>query len=119
MELPPPNRTRSHAWLDRRSLALDQAIARKLRAQPELLQCARNILQRWVRQRYLAVPAPLREWGEILNGWPFEKILALLMSPEKEPARLRQSSPFCGILTREEKTEIFQKYESLRAGIYY
>ena len=73
MKLPQPNRTRSHAWIGRRSLALDQAIARQLRAQPELLQCARNTLQRWVRQRYLAVPAPLREWGEILNGWPFEK----------------------------------------------
>ena len=115
MKLPQPNRTRSHAWIGRRSLALDQAIARQLRAQPELLQCARNTLQRWVRQRYPAVPAPLREWGEILNDWSFENILALLTSPEEEPARLRQSSPFCGIVTAEEKTEIFQKYESLRA----
>ena len=53
------------------------------------------------------------EWQEVLD-WPLEQILKFLTSSEPEPTRLRQSSPFCGILTREERREIFQEYESLR-----
>ena len=107
--------SRSHVWIDQRSLALDQAVAVKLRTQPELLQLAKDTLQNWIRQRQPNVPGVLIEWQGILNTWSFEEILALLTSSDQEPTRLRQSSPFCGILTQEERTAIFQKYETLPA----
>ena len=106
---------RSHEWIDQRSLALDRAIAQKLLRQPELLQCAKKTLQNWIKQRQPEVPPVMLEWQEILDSWPLEKILGFLKSSEQEPTRLRQSSPFCGILTQNERAEIFQKYESLRA----
>lgn len=106
---------RSHSWIDQRSLALDKAIAAKLRAQPELLLRAKDTLQNWLRQRQPTVPQVMLEWQEILTTWSFEKILALLTSSEQEPTRLRQSSPFCGILTQQERMKIFQEYESRRA----
>ncbi|HLH53451.1 MAG TPA: hypothetical protein VKY92_07535, partial [Verrucomicrobiae bacterium] len=59
-------------------------------------------------------PQIMLEWQEILTTWSFEKILDLLTSSEQEPTRLRQSSPFCGILTQQERMEIFREYESLR-----
>lgn len=105
---------RSHEWIDQRSLALDRAIAAKLKAQPELFQRAKDTLENWIQQRQPAVPAVLLEWQEILATWSFDQILALLNSAEPEPTRLRQSSPFCGILTEEERMQIFQEYESLR-----
>lgn len=114
MKLEQTNRGRSHEWIDQRSLALDRAIAQKLIKDPELLQCAKETLQRWIRQRQPEAPKVMLEWQEILNHWPFEKILKLLTSSEPEPTRLRQSSPFCGILTREERAEIFQEYEACR-----
>jgi hypothetical protein len=103
---------RSHEWIDQRSLALDQAIAEKLRTEPGLVEQARKTLDRWLEQRRPAVPSVLLEWHEILVHWPLERILALLTSADEEPRRLRQSSPFCGILSREERLRILEEYES-------
>jgi|SRR5579883_1504541 len=114
MKLQQQERNRSHEWIDQRSLALDQAIAAKLRTHPELLQRAKDTLQNWIRQRQPRAPQIMLEWQEILTTWSFEKILDLLTSSEQEPTRLRQSSPFCGILTQQERMEIFREYESLR-----
>ena len=106
---------RSHEWIDARSLALDQAIADKLRADPSLLRRARTTLDHWLAQRPSAVPPVLREWQEILTRWPLERILELLGSSDEHTRRLRQSSPFCGILSPEERLAIFKEYESRRA----
>jgi hypothetical protein len=106
---------RSHEWIDQRSLTLDRAIAEKLRAQPRLLDRGRVTLERWLQQRSQAAPAVLLEWKEILNGWPLERILDLLEGADQSARRLRQSSPFCGILTPAERLAILKEYESRRA----
>jgi hypothetical protein len=111
----PPKRTRTHEWIDQRSLALDRAIARKLGAQPALLRRAKTTLERWIEERQPCVPTVLLEWREILDHWPPERILGLLTSAEERPTRLRQSSPFCGILSPQERLAIFKEYESSRA----
>ena len=108
-------RPRTHEWIDQRSLALDQAIAQKLQQRPDLLQKAKTNLVRWVQQQQPAVPAVLREWQKILETWPLEKILELLRSSDQEARRLRQSSPFCGVLSPEERLAIFKEYEALPA----
>jgi len=106
---------RSHEWIDERSLALDRQVAAKLQADPSLLGRARNTLERWLAQRPGAMPPVLREWQEILSSWPLERILQLLVSADENTRRLRQSSPFCGILSPEERLAIFKEYESRRA----
>jgi len=103
----------SHEWIDRRSLALDKAIAQKLQQEPQLLQRAKDTLQRWIHQREPEIPLALQEWQEILDTWL--KILELLTSFDEEARRLRQSSPFCGILSEEERLVIFRKFRSQRA----
>jgi hypothetical protein len=106
---------RSHEWIDERSLALDRLIEEKLRAQPVLLERARATLERWIAQRQPTVPAALLEWREVLIQWPFESILGLLTGTDERARRLRQSSPFCGILTPEERLAILKEYETRRA----
>ena len=106
---------RSHEWIDARSLAMDQAIAEKLRAEPSLLDRARRTLNRWLEQRQPTAPSVLLEWREILTHWPFGRILDLLGSVDETSRRLRQSSPFCGILSPEERLAILKEYESHRA----
>ncbi len=103
---------RSHEWIDQRSLALDEAVARKLREQPALLDRARATLNRWLQQRQPNVPQVLIEWREILSAWPFERILTLLTRSDEDARRLRQSSPFCGILSPEERLSILKTYET-------
>jgi hypothetical protein len=103
---------RSHEWIDARSLALHEAVAAKLEAQPQLLEVARANLKRWLAARPAAA---LREWQRLLDSLPLPQLVQLLRSPEEEAARLRQSSPFAGILSLAERQDILTRYESSRA----
>lgn len=103
---------RSHEWIDQRSLALHAAVAAKLEARPQLLDVARANLQRWLASGPVAA---LREWQELLDRTPLPQLLALLRSPDEAAARLRQSSPFAGLLTPAERQAILDQYESRRA----
>jgi predicted NACHT family NTPase len=103
---------RSHQWIDQRSLALHQAVAAKLEAQPQLLEVARDNVRRWRRTNSAAA---LREWWLLLEATPLPALVALLRSPDEDAARLRQSSPFAGLLTPDERQSILSEYESRRA----
>jgi len=103
---------RSHQWIDQRSLALHEAVAAKLEAHPQLLDVARRNLERWLQRN----PATaVREWRSILDSTPLPEVVALLRSSSEEAARLRQSSPFAGLLTTEERRAILSVYESRRS----
>ena len=89
----------NHINLDQVSLALGRRVAERLRRQPELLDLARANLARWSR-RNASVVSLLRcyaEWQELL-GRPVEDICALLCAETEEAQRLRQNSPFAGVL---------------------
>jgi hypothetical protein len=103
---------RSHQWIEQRSLALHHAVAAKLEAQPHLLDIARRNLDRWSDGN---PPSAIREWRAILDSAPLPAVLSLLRSLSEEAARLRQSSPFAGVLTEEERRRIMADYESRRA----
>ena len=102
---------RSHQWIDQRSLALHEAVAAKLEAHPQLLDLARQNVERWLLH---SSAAALREWRGILDSVPLTDVVALLRSSSEEAARLRQSSPFAGLLTTEERRVIMAAYESRR-----
>lgn len=86
-------------------------MAAKLEAQPQLVDVARANLERWARTN----PAvALREWWRLLEETPLPALLAFLRSPGEEATRLRQSSPFAGVLTAEERQSILSDYESRR-----
>ena len=103
---------RGHDWIDRRSLALHKAVAAKLEAQPQLLDVPRLDLQRWLRT---SSATALLEWARLLDTTPLPDLLALLRSPDDDAARLRQSSPFAGLLTPEERQAILNDYAAQRA----
>jgi hypothetical protein len=103
---------RSHAWIAARSLALHQEVAAKLEADPNLLATASANLERWLTSR---PEAALIEWRDVLHTRSLPEILALLRSPDERAARLRQSSPFAGLLAPEERQAIFDRHGSCRA----
>jgi hypothetical protein len=102
-----------HQRIEERSLVLHKEIARRLQKDPQLLQIAKGNLIRWIA-RNGEIPV-WREWSEILNG-PMGQVLSVLISPDENAARLRQSSPFCGILSPRERWKI---YESFTIRTYY
>jgi len=102
--------TLSHQQLDQRCLALHVAVAACIRARPALLNVARQNLERW-RQTNGSLPPSLEEWRGILDACSPEEILRLLCDPGPEATRLRQSSPFGGILSESERLGILKQYE--------
>ena len=100
----------SHQWIDMVDLAMHRAMARRIRRQPELYDRARRTLARWERVKR-ACPAPLREWKDILRSKDREIVLKIITRADEEGDRLRQSSPFCDILTTRERDAIWAHYD--------
>lgn len=101
----------SHRLLEARSLAMHAVIAHKVERDPKLLDVARNNLKRWSARWESDVPVWYEEWCDIMNR-PWAQIAAIITEPSEEGARLRQSSPFAGVLSADERRRI---YEAFRA----
>ena len=112
-------RVSDHIRIEERSIALHRAIADRIRTNPRLMEKARENLQKYLDQAAQGnrtVPKSLIEWQDILTNRSREAVLELLVSPAESAGRLRQSSPFAGILTPRER---WKTYEAYRPGAYY
>jgi hypothetical protein len=104
---------RKHDWVDERSCALHDAIAHKIRREPALLDVARMNLERWQRTCSEDVKPVFADWEAMIRDWPLETLLNFLTEKSERADRMRQSSPFSGILTAAERNRIFAEYEAL------
>ncbi len=101
----------SHELLDEISLEFGRRTAARLRQQPGLLQLAHDNLARWSRQN-AGAPSLLHcyaEWRELLQR-PLEEICSVLTSDNEVARRLRQNSPFAGILNAREVWAVKQSF---------
>jgi hypothetical protein len=99
-----------HAIREARSLALHCLIARKISRDPRWLDVARRNLARWKRDRGGdEQPRYLAEWESVLRR-PWPEVAAFITSMSEEAARLRQSSPFAGVLDREERKRVYEAF---------
>jgi len=101
-----------HHRIDQRSLALHRAIAEKLRADPALVEVARDNLNRWALQNGRSQPY-WDTWRALLSR-PIEELLALIVEESERMTALRQASPFAGILSPAERWAIYARFESAR-----
>jgi len=100
-----------HRIIEARSLAMHCLIARKIAADPGLLAAVRRRLAAWTARYGDGAPRALDEWRAILDR-PWPVIAALITDAGESAARLRQSSPFAGVLTLSERRRV---YEAFRA----
>jgi hypothetical protein len=115
MKFVPPRKLehpQTHEWIDQRSLALERAVAAMIRSQPELIERAKMTLARWIAQRQPDVPIALLEWQDVFEKSTVEEILDFISQDSEKARRLRQSSPFCGILPNEVRFAILKEYET-------
>jgi hypothetical protein len=101
----------SHRLLEVRSLALHCWIARKISRDLALLRIPRENLRRWQSRHDGQPPRYISEWSVILQQ-PWPVIAAFITSFSEKAIRLRQSSPFAGVLSPTERDRI---YEAFRA----
>jgi hypothetical protein len=101
----------SHRLIEARSLAMHAVIAQKIERDPRLLAVPRRNVERWATRWSAQPPSWLREWRALLErSWP--EIAAIITEPSETGARLRQSSPFAGVLTPMERMRIYEAFRS-------
>lgn len=100
-----------HRIIEARSLAMHCLIARKIETDRRFLAAARRNLAKWIARYGDGAPRVLDEWREILDR-PWPEIAALITDTDESAVRLRQSSPFAGVLTPAERRRV---YEAFRA----
>ena len=100
-----------HRILDARSLAMHCKITQKISRNPDLLEKARANLERWSAKSADPPPQYLHEWHEILNR-PWPEIAEIITSMSDDATRLRSSSPFAGILSADEREQIYAAFRA-------
>ncbi|MCG6926557.1 MAG: hypothetical protein LJF30_14760 [Acidobacteria bacterium] len=96
-----------HALAEHRSLALHQAVAERVRADPSLVERARRRVEGWLVDGTVA-RAYAEAWREIL-GLSVEEVARFLEDPGEEARRLRQTSPFAGVLDARTRWVIWRR----------
>ena len=98
-----------HRIIEARSLAMHCLAAQKIMRNPALLDEVRSTLNAW-RARYNEdMPRALEEWSVILRR-PWPQIAAFITDPGERPTRLRQSTPFAGLLNVRERERIYAAF---------
>jgi hypothetical protein len=99
---------KTHEQIDQRSLAMARAIVARIDRDPSRagLAKARTTCRRWFQERRQRA---VQEWLEILEK-PWEQIREVLLDESAEGRRLRQSDPFCGILSPQERWQIYRDF---------
>ena len=95
------------------SLALHRAVAFRLHSNPNLIQKAKSNLNGWLSKNP-NVQAWL-EWQTILENESLKSVLEIITAETDEGQRLRSSSPFVGIVTKEERRAIIDYCEKAKS----
>ena len=107
----------SHGIQDEVSLELARQVATMLRASRHPLDVARENLDRWC-VRNAGSPALLRsyfEWQTLLER-PLDEVCEILCAETEEGRRLRQNSPFAGVLSPQKVWETKHRVRHERAA---
>jgi hypothetical protein len=105
---------RTHQQIDRRSLAMVKRIVEKIDADPERrgLAHAKSVCDRWIAQGI----ASAREWQHLLER-PWDEVRAILLDESDEGQRLRQTDPFVGILSPQERWAIYREHRDAKREV--
>jgi hypothetical protein len=103
----------SHQFLDWVNLNLHREIATRLRADAgAVIERARQNIQRWKPAHAGTISeSALAEWENLLATKSPEELIAIITEDSDEGQRLRQSTPFTGILTQAERDELWRRCE--------
>jgi len=107
--LPRP-RARTHRDAELQSLAYHRLVAERLT--PDMVQDARQRLARWRRTNRIH-PRWAERWDELL-GRPLAQIAKTIGSDSVRARELRQTSPFAGALTEQERKRLIAGVDARR-----
>lgn len=98
---------------DEYSLALGKAVARHLSTEGERVRAIGRRNLRRVRAQTIDEPSWMRRWRDLLEGSE-DALVEALTSPSETARVLRQSSPFAGVLTPQERWTLLRHVREAR-----
>lgn len=99
--------------IEARALALHVLAARKIDDDPELLEIARRNLADWEERGSGASGLAIRDWRKLLaRPWP--EIASLMTEQSETAVRLRQTTPFMGVLSPRERQRLYAAFRRSR-----
>lgn len=102
----PSRRSFTHAELDARARDLARAIALRLRTDPSLVTSARTHIAERLPRAATSEQRELREWDRILRTMSLPRLRRFLVDTGERATRLRQTFPFTGFLSAEERDKL-------------
>jgi hypothetical protein len=98
-------------------LEIHRRIARRMEQDAaSVIDKARGNLRRWLAQRGEdSLSITYREWEGLLDSLGVSELSRLLVADDEKSARLRQSSPFAGVLSPREVWEIKREARHAKA----
>lgn len=111
-----PKRVRRHADLDARGLGIARAIARQLRRDPALSARALAFVEQRMASASPQERLELEEWAQLLRTASPARLRRFLVAPGERATRLRQTLPFLGILSPEERQTVLDDAHTTPGG---
>jgi transcriptional regulator with XRE-family HTH domain len=95
---------------EKRTLALHKAVLEKLRENPELVLSTARAQLHVMRSADIENRSSLylSRWTQLLEG-PIDELASVMVSTDQPARDLRQSSPFGGILSDNERLEVIRR----------
>jgi len=100
-----------HRIIEARSLAMHCLAAQKIARQPKLLEQVRKTLDAWLSRYGENAPRALEEWQALLRR-PWPEVAWIITDPGEDATRLRQSSPFAGVLGPGERERVYAAFRA-------
>jgi hypothetical protein len=109
--IPEAHMTRANAreLTEKRSLALHQEVARRIRQDPTLVVRAQRRVEQWLHDGSTH-PYYARAWQQVLASG-VDAICRTLIDPSEHAASLRQASPFAGVIDPKTRWAILRNPE--------
>lgn len=104
-----------HRLAEERSVAYHRAIAARLDLERDVLEAARRRVEGWLAASAGPAPFYARKWAEVLAGEP-GAVASFLVERSELADELRQSSPFAGALSPQERWRIWRETRDLFAS---
>ena len=102
-----------HRLREIQSLQMHRRIAALMEHSPDaVIRKALCNLHAWIERQKDSPPGVFQEWLDMLNHMPPREIAGFIVSDNEEAARMRQSSPFAGVLSPQEVWAIKRSHEA-------
>ena len=94
---------------ERRSRHLHRAIALHLERDPEAVLARARATLSLMRKKHPKAEQLFREWAVLLDR-PLPELVPALIDPNSWGRELRQVTPFAGVLSAEERTDVYRSF---------